>query len=255
LRNCIPTEFNRKPRTLLELDFWKATEFRTFLLYTGPVVLKESLSTAKYVHFLHLSVGILILLSENTSWYEYASSILKRFVEQMPILYTEDFLVYNVHCLNHIADDAIKFGSLNKLSAFPFENFMQVLKNLLRAKNKELSQVIRRVYERQQLFNCSQSSIKKDLRVSNSSRDSGWILKTGEIILVTSISDEIVSYRKFLERKNYFVVPCESSKLGIFEISNPSPLVYTKNKCFLTKKLVILPTLNSTSSFVCFPLL
>ena len=38
LRYSTPSEFGRRPRTLLEYAFWKATEFRTFLLYTGPIV-------------------------------------------------------------------------------------------------------------------------------------------------------------------------------------------------------------------------
>ena len=40
LRDCIPHEFNRKPRGLEDSDRWKATECRTFLCYVGIVVLK-----------------------------------------------------------------------------------------------------------------------------------------------------------------------------------------------------------------------
>jgi hypothetical protein len=41
LKACISCELVRKPRSLanVEVDSWKATEFRQFLLYIGPVVL------------------------------------------------------------------------------------------------------------------------------------------------------------------------------------------------------------------------
>lgn len=35
IRKCLPSDFQRKQRTLQEMDHWKATEFRMFLCYTG----------------------------------------------------------------------------------------------------------------------------------------------------------------------------------------------------------------------------
>ncbi|KAJ8952617.1 hypothetical protein NQ314_007500 [Rhamnusium bicolor] len=60
----IPLEFNRKPRSLDELQYWKATEYRTFLIYLGPLVLKDILDVAVYENFLAFHFSITILLSE-----------------------------------------------------------------------------------------------------------------------------------------------------------------------------------------------
>ena len=63
LAGFIPREFARKPRSLREVDRWKATEFRQLLLYTGPVVLLGNLCDAMYKNFLILHVAIFILVN------------------------------------------------------------------------------------------------------------------------------------------------------------------------------------------------
>lgn len=44
---------------------WKGTEFRQFLLYTAPVVLKSALSKELYEHFLSFHFAITLLISKN----------------------------------------------------------------------------------------------------------------------------------------------------------------------------------------------
>ena len=61
----LPSEFARQPRSLNELDRWKATELRSFLLYTGPIALKAILSSSYYKHFLSLFLSIRILCDDN----------------------------------------------------------------------------------------------------------------------------------------------------------------------------------------------
>lgn len=46
----MPSDFVRNPRSVLEMDRWKATEFRQFLLYTGPIALKQVLKPEMYNH-------------------------------------------------------------------------------------------------------------------------------------------------------------------------------------------------------------
>ena len=58
----MPSEFARQPRSLMEMDRWKATEFRQCILYTGPLMLKGVVTEEVHNHFLRLSVTPAILL-------------------------------------------------------------------------------------------------------------------------------------------------------------------------------------------------
>ena len=77
------------------------TEFRQFLLYTGPIVLKKVLTKDMYEHFLCLSVGMSILLesdNETRNFYlNYAQELLTYFVTKSKEFYHPKFIVYNVH--------------------------------------------------------------------------------------------------------------------------------------------------------------
>ena len=59
----LPREFPRKCRSLADVDRWKATEFRQFILYSGIVVLKGTISEVFYQHSLHFFLGIYCLSS------------------------------------------------------------------------------------------------------------------------------------------------------------------------------------------------
>ena len=126
----LPKEFPRKCRALNEMERWKATEFRQFLLYSGPVALKDVLSDDRYAHFLLLFVSIYCLSSPFyfTSHCQYAHELLCLFVQEFGKLYGKDMLVYNVHGLVHLAQDVKRFGPLESFSAFPFESFLGRIK-------------------------------------------------------------------------------------------------------------------------------
>lgn len=157
-RQALPSEFNRLPRELSHLHYWKATELRTFLLYLGPVTLKPFLDEDKYNHFLQLHVALTILLSpkmcSNSKMREYARGLLGNFVHKVSLLYGPQYLTHNFHNLIHLTDDADYFVqtipdfTLHNLSAFPFENYLQTLKSLVRSRSKPLQQIGRRLGER-----------------------------------------------------------------------------------------------------------
>ena len=126
----MPCEFNRKPRSVEEIDRWKATEFRQFLLYTGPVCLQGLLPSEMYDNFILLSLGVYILVNRNlcVKFNDYADKILQKFVEHFGALYGQEYLSYNVHVTVHLADEVKQHGTLDNISAFIFENFLGKIK-------------------------------------------------------------------------------------------------------------------------------
>jgi len=57
LRSYVPSEICRLQRAINDIEYWKATELRTFLFYSGPIILKGKIFKAFYNHFLLLVYG------------------------------------------------------------------------------------------------------------------------------------------------------------------------------------------------------
>ena len=93
-----------------------------------------------------LSVAIRILLNNKSTSesYGYAEKLLKCFVKDVSEHYGDEQLVYNVHSLIHLADDARKYGSLNTISCFLFERFLGHLKSVVCRPQNPISQIVRR---------------------------------------------------------------------------------------------------------------
>jgi len=148
IQSCIPSDFVRKTRLVQEVSRWKATELRLFILYVGPIVLKDIISSDAYTNFMSLHVTMLILLSPNYQHFlNYARELLEYFVKTFEQIYGSKHCSYNVHALLHICDDYEYYGPLDECSAFVFENYMKNLKSKIRKHEKPLEQIINRYSE------------------------------------------------------------------------------------------------------------
>jgi len=136
LAEYCPKEFSRKPRSLDYLHRFKATEYRQFLLYTGPTIMLDLFGEDKRMkHFLklHYAIQILVSLNERSiSEINMAEDILRKFVSESVDIYGRRFLSYNTHGLLHLANDARNFGPLDHFSCFPFENNMTFFRKMVR---------------------------------------------------------------------------------------------------------------------------
>nr|CAI5846935.1 unnamed protein product [Callosobruchus analis] len=101
--SMVPRDIHRAIRGLDYLSFWKATEYRTFLLYLGPVILLEFLSKQAYNHFMLLFCSVTILSSRfytsKPGFLKIAQNMLIDYIEQFTTLYGEDAISSNVHNL------------------------------------------------------------------------------------------------------------------------------------------------------------
>jgi hypothetical protein len=278
LRDFIPREFARKTRSWREVNRYKATEFRLFLLYVGPVVLYKRLTSAQYEHFLILQCATYILINHNAAevrWNTLAQRLIERFIESAEILYGKTFLIYNVHALSHITDDALSYGSLDNFSAFPFENFMQVLKRFIRSKNNYLEQVVKRVLEREEWVPSGgipitrrlhnrvsignvESYVYKDILISTKRGNNCFVSNDDLVLLVNTITCELehvfLICRSFKIRENLLHYPCPSKDIGICRVSSNSlGTLFRLNVSNIKRKCVLLPVENGLSEYICIP--
>nr|XP_018900342.1 PREDICTED: uncharacterized protein LOC109032584 isoform X1 [Bemisia tabaci] len=270
----VPCEFARqKPRELKVLAFWKATEFRFFLLYLGPVLLKDVLHKQQYDHFIMLHLAITILVSpkycSNAEQISYAKNLLKSFVDFAPEVYSEIIMVHNLHNLIHLADDVTYFQqffpgvTLDTISTFWSENFLQQMKKMSKAHSKKLEQIGKRIGEAFQsafmqgkrVTVLSKDVTFKDIHTdgplpgkcrspqyrtilfssfkitTKRSADSICLLDTGEVMCVENVAfneelhDYVVIGNLFTGLSDLYSTVCNSSRYGIYTASGLSPVL------------------------------
>ena len=98
---------------------------------------------------MYLSLALCILVSKrlNAIYNDKAEELITKFLSEIPTIYGEGFMVYNVHLLCHLCVEAKEFQSLDEFSAFPFENYLQTLKKTIRSSRRPLVQVVKRILE------------------------------------------------------------------------------------------------------------
>lgn len=121
----IPKEFQRKPRGIDELPRWKATEYRKFALYYGPLVLKDHVHDDFYNEFLlfHVAYRLISTPRHYQENVDMADKLLQKFVINFEKFYGECSVVFNVHSLLHLGMHASKYGIISNFCAYYFEIF------------------------------------------------------------------------------------------------------------------------------------
>ena len=291
LESCnphIPEEFARKSDDMTVYSSWKATEGRLFLLYLGPVVLRNIFKGQLenvYDNFLSLHIATRILCTPGLeSHYDYAEKLCEYFVNSCADIFGEQYVSRNVHGIIHLTEDARIYGTLDEFSAFPFENYMGSIKRYLRKPGKQQEQLHRRYTEDETCptVKITQSSrgfkdqhyagpfINKlrfpayktyecvDIVYKTSAPNNCALMQNNEIVIIenfaTSQSNEVfVIGKNFASVKPMYKHTNVSDNLQCFEVTSLSerkmwPVSSISRKC------VLLPNSENSASFA-IPLL
>lgn len=284
--NTLPREIHRKIRSLHHIHYWKASEYRTLMLYVGIVFLKDIIPEIEYQLFLKLFCAVTISSCE---YYRFCLPLARvlylEYIEGFINCYGLDTITSNIHNLSHVIDDVEMFGNLSKISAYDFENALHQIKLLLKQCNKPLEQVARRLYEidsRAQPvsltniftpqvkfeFDCPQSPnnvafrriiFKPNTSLSSDIKNQWFLLKNNNTIAKFECAYKIGNryiIRAFplnvSSKQDFFTRPINSSHLNIFLSDIEETPSQHYELCDIKAKLFCLPYKDR---FVFMPLL
>jgi hypothetical protein len=143
-----PTNITRLPRSFSQRKFWKASEWRAFLIFYSLPVLNGILPTIYLAHLTLLSHAMYLLLQETItpSDLDNAEKLLQTFVSDFENLYGLCNMSYNLHILLHIPYTVKLWGPLWCYSAYGFESFNGVLLKMFNGTQFVSKQIVNSFY-------------------------------------------------------------------------------------------------------------
>lgn len=273
----ITNDFHRVVRPLDCLKLWKGTEYRTFLLYLGIVILRDFLNQDIYEHFLLLFCSVRIYFSRSHSkYFTVAHAMIKNYIQSYISIYGIDSISSNVHNLIHIHDDVTLFGDLQTISSYPFENHLNKIKRMLRGGKRPLAQVAKRLIESRNAEmishisyshnqrknhvkpspNVNSISVRDEFTLSLDEKNKWFLTNNNEI--VGFVKAEILNKKAIIHgdtvtvRTDFFVSPIKSSYLDIYLC--PKIVPTEKNTYFLESIKCKLLRLPYNNDFVFIPI-
>ena len=238
--NSLPREFQRKIRPFNEFSYFKATEFRTTLLYTGPLFFKNILSDCYYKHFCLLHFAVYVFVSPSHGHvYENAQFCIQQFVLQLKDLFGSSSCTFNSHSLLHLYDFVKQLGPLDNFSAFKFENYLHLLKKRIKSGSFVVQQTINSMIDIRHMY---RDCAVNPLHVSSTYPNNCVIVNNNSRlvpILVSSVNESnnlLLSgvELKFVDDVYEYPYPSRTLGIGKYMMSDTILLdVHFVNKCVL----------------------
>ncbi|KAK4887410.1 hypothetical protein RN001_003681 [Aquatica leii] len=239
----VPHEFNRKSRSLTEVQRWKTPEFRQFLLYTGPIVLKNNIKKDRYTNFIVLHTAVTILSQPRfLIQAEYASELLEYFVKTFRTLYGHENVSHNIILVLFHLKFFFKVHILRSLRKCekPLEQIIkrhsEMLNENYNNKEKKTYPIFKNVYYATSLLmnlkntKHFKTAIFKSFTLYIEAPDNCCCLTNGDVIIIVFYQNKYNFVGiKYLNLISLYESPCKSSDLGIMKANDndlDTPQIY-----------------------------
>jgi hypothetical protein len=192
-----PCYFNRLPRSLKYLKFWKASEFRNWLLfYSLPCLKKCGFPFAHLEHFALLVKASFIVLKSKISRQDIqeADCLLRRFCLDFETLYDKSGMTFNLHLLIHYPLSIIKCGPMWATSTFVFESANGELKESVKG-NRNIAVEIKNTADIHNFLTNLQFLHEQSSQLSLKFEPLGRVIKSFEVPLeIVNCVNEIENF-------------------------------------------------------------
>ncbi|XP_076851814.1 uncharacterized protein LOC143508558 [Brachyhypopomus gauderio] len=234
-----PVEITRVPRSVADRKYWKASEWRSFLLFYALPTLNGVLVKKFWNHLFLLVFAMHILLGQKVkhSDIELAERALKKFTMLFEKLYGAANMTFNVHLLTHIAASVRNWGPLWATSTFSFESFNGTLLHYFSGTTHVPEQIVKR-------FLCWRSLTQKAGKIMADAND-GVKNVFSDLInnkLSTSNSSSLN------ENVRVFGTPCHGKLSALQTIAIKNLLGVTVRHCECYHRFIIKGILYHSSS-------
>lgn len=143
LKQTSPREFTHSTRSLIDMSYWKTSEYRLWLLFFSLPLIVNLLPPLYFHHFSLLVCAMHLLLSKEVMLTQCnaAEEMLGDFCALLPELYGECSCTLNAHSLIHIPHFVRLWGPCWTQSAFSFESHNGNLKRIIHSTRKVADQL------------------------------------------------------------------------------------------------------------------
>lgn len=145
---CLPSKISRQIRSFNDLMNFKSSEFQNILFFYSYFLFKNNLPSKIFEDFMLLSQGTIRLYYDgyNEDDVEEGRQLIDKFLENVNNSnYSEKLEIFNTHALAHLYQDRLRHGPLFYVSAYPYENQLQLFKQQFFSRNKQATSLEKRI--------------------------------------------------------------------------------------------------------------